>query len=136
MAQTSSTSTDKTVGRPLKFEDIDKLKAAISTYFKKCDDESRPYTITGLALALDTSRETLLNYEARPEFFDTIKAAKEKCENYVEEYLFNGKNVAGGIFNLVNNYGWQNRQNTDITSGGKPVPLLGGVSHVPNNDSN
>src|SRR5687768_2806902 len=33
----------------------------------------RPYSITGLALALKTSRQTLVNYEKRDAFFDAIK---------------------------------------------------------------
>jgi len=28
------------------------------------------------------------------------------------------------------------KQNLDVTSGGKPIPILGGVSNVPSNDSN
>ena len=67
-----------------------------------------PYTITGLALALDTSRETLLEYEERPEFVDTIKKAKVKCENFAEQMLFS-TTPTGSIFNLKNNYGWKLR---------------------------
>lgn len=40
----------------------------------------RPYTVTGLAVWLDTSRQTLLDYEVRPEFLDTIKRGKQKIE--------------------------------------------------------
>jgi len=120
------------VGRPLKFQSLEKLQQDIDNYFKECDEQKRPYTITGLAYALDTSRETLLDYEEKSEYSDTIKKAKERCQRYVEEYLFTGKNTAGAIFNLVNNYGWQNKQNTDITSGGKPIPLL---ANVQRNDS-
>ena len=42
-------------------------------------------TISGLAVALDTSRQTLINYEEREEFFDTIKRAKQFIESIVEE---------------------------------------------------
>ena len=69
---------------------------------KKCRKEERPLTITGLALALDTSRDLLLDYENREEFSYTIKKAKLLCENYAEEFLFHGKNVVGAIFNLKN----------------------------------
>ncbi len=72
----------------------------------------RPFTVTGLAVALDTSRETLLDYEKNPEnaaFSDTIKAAKQIIHNYAEEYLFNGKNATGAIFNLKNNWGYVDR---------------------------
>lgn len=79
----------------------------------------KPYTITGLALALGTSRKVLLDYEDRKEFSDTIKEAKLKIENFVEARLFEN-NVAGPIFNLVNNYGWKNKQEVE-ESGEKKV---------------
>lgn len=90
-----------------------------------------PYTITGLALALDTTRKTLLDYEERASNYqpgddgydplyaklsNTIKKAKAKVENYAETYLYNGKNTAGGIFNLKNNFGWADKQEIDETS--------------------
>jgi len=37
-------------------------------------------TVSGLALALKTSRETLINYEEREKYFDTIKDAKQFIE--------------------------------------------------------
>src|SRR5690606_9482293 len=65
----------------------------------------RPFTVTGLAVALDTTRETLLDYENKPEnaaFSDTIKKAKQRIQQYAEDYLFSGKNPTGAIFNLKN----------------------------------
>ncbi len=50
----------------------------------------RPYTVTGLAVWLDTSRQTLNNYEVRPEFFDSIKRAKQRVENYAKEAVRQG----------------------------------------------
>jgi len=83
-----------------------------------------PYTITGLALALDTSRETLLEYEEREEFVDTIKKAKDRCHNYVENSLLTS-NPTGAIFNLKNNYGWRDKTEQDLTTGGDKIqPLL------------
>lgn len=67
-----------------------------------------PYTITGLALALGTTRETLLDYEEKDGFSDTIKAAKLRCENYNEQMLY-GTSPTGTIFNLKNNYGWRDK---------------------------
>lgn len=105
------------LGRPLKFNSPVELGEMCDEYFKLCDERKEPYTITGLALHLDTSRETLLDYEDnRPDFSDTVKKAKAKCENYVEKYLFTGKNVVGAIFNLKNNYrGWKDKQETELT---------------------
>jgi len=89
----------------------------------KVKTQQVPYTITGLALALDTSRETLLEYEERPEFVDTIKKAKDKCHNFVENSLLTS-NPTGAIFNLKNNYGWKDKNETDLTSNGETLGAL------------
>lgn len=122
-------------GRPPKYETVEELQHLITKYFKSCWEQkidmfgnpifvkdkkgkktnkkvmiqSKPYTITGLAVALGTSRETLLNYEKKDRFFDTIKRAKQMCHQYAEDYLFFGKNPTGAIFNLKNNYGWKDK---------------------------
>ena len=110
-------------GRPLKFKSVKELEEKINDYFIMCDDENRPYTITGLALALDTDRKTLINYEAKEEYFNTIKKAKLKVENYAEEKLFKGGNSVGIIFNLKNNYGWKDQQEIKATNEVNISPL-------------
>ena len=76
-----------------------------------CDEKEKPYTITGLCLYLDICRDTLIEYEKREEFIDTIKRAKNKVENYVEENSLMGKlNPTVSIFNLKNNFGWKDKQ--------------------------
>jgi len=119
-------------GRHLKFKTVEELQKKIDGYFAKMKKEKRPLTITGLAVELECDRDTLLNYEKREEFFGTIKKAKQKIENYAEEKLFNGRNVAGVIFNLKNNYSnWKDRQETDITSKGETIT---GINYVRDND--
>lgn len=111
----------KRVGRPPKFQDVEELQRKIDAYFESCHDEKgniiRPYTITGLALALDTSRKVLLDYENKDdEISNAIKKAKARCEAFAEEQLFTNKNTAGVIFNMVNNYGWVNRQEQTVNA--------------------
>ena len=79
-------------------------------------EQIKPFTVTGLALFLGTSRETLLNYENNDKFFDTVKEAKAKIQEYAEEYLFSGKNQTSAIFNLKNNWGWVDKNETDINN--------------------
>jgi hypothetical protein len=112
-----------------KYKTVKKLKTAIKAYFDSCwvdvlehpktgtpgKVRVRPYTITGLALALGLSRMGLLNYDRRSEYHGVIQAAKLKCQNYAEEYLFDGKNTAGAIFNLKANYNWEDKQTQEIT---------------------
>lgn len=103
-------------GRPLKFESAEELEQKANEYFSMCDEKEKPYTITGLALALDCDRLTLINYEKKEEFFNTIKKIKLRVENYAEEQLMSGKgNTAGVIFNMKNNYGWKDKTETEAT---------------------
>ena len=92
------------VGRPRIFETPAELQNLIDDYFKQCDKEKRPYTITGLALYLNIERDTISNYGKIDEFFGTIKKAKMRVLQSKEERLDSGRQVAGIIFDLKNNY--------------------------------
>ena len=98
--------------------------------YVKCDEEGnvmqdkygdvcmvgkRPLTITGLALALGfNSRQSLLNYQDKEEFMDTIMRAKAKVEQYAEERLFDKEGSNGAKFSLANNFeGWKEKQQID-----------------------
>lgn len=104
-------------GRPLKFNSLEELQEKINSYFSSVKMEE--WTITGLALSLDTSRETLMNYEDKEEYFDTIKKAKEMVHNAYEIDL-RRKGRSGDIFALKN-FGWTDKTEQDITSGGEPL---------------
>ena len=101
-------------GRPPKWTTPEMLQKDIDKYFEECEKTGEPLTITGLAIALDTYRQTLMNYEEKDEFVDTIKKAKQRIENFAEKKLYD-KDVptTGVIFNLKNNYGWVDRQEVD-----------------------
>ena len=117
-------------GRPPKYKSKEELEARIEKYFKDCKGEvlrdengspvldkygmpivvdSRPPTITGLALALGfASRQALLNYQAKKQFNDTITRAKARVEQYAEERLFDRDGSHGAQFSLRNNLkGWK-----------------------------
>ena len=110
------------VGRPKKFKTVKEMQVVIDDYFADCDARERPYTICGLANALGMGRSTLLEYQADDVFSNAIRNAKMKCQQYAEEYLFVGKNAAGVIFNLKNNYGWKDKTEQEIT-GAEGGPL-------------
>ena len=98
-------------GRPLKYESVEAMQKDIDKYFEECDENEKPYTVSGLAYALNTTRRTLLDYEERDEYSHTIKKAKAKIERFNEELLYS-KDVSttGVIFNLKNNYNWKDKQ--------------------------
>lgn len=101
-------------GRPLLFKTVKELEEKIDAYFK--DEKNKPYTITDLAVWLDCDRRTLTNYEERDKFFPTIKRAKTKIEASIEKGALLGQyNPTFSIFNMKNNFGWQDKQEIDTT---------------------
>jgi predicted ATPase len=68
--------------------------------------------MTGLALALGfNSRSTLLDYQEKDRFSDTITRAKAKVEQYAEERLFDKDGANGAKFSLANNFKrWKEKQ--------------------------
>jgi hypothetical protein len=123
-------------GRPPKYKTKEEIQEKIDAYFESCkgtvryDDDGnvlidkfgrpvifdeRPLTITGLALALGfNSRQTLLNYQGKKEFMDTIMRAKAQVEQYAEERLFDKDGANGAKFSLANNFeGWKEKQQID-----------------------
>lgn len=141
-------------GRPMKFKSVAELEKKCEDYFESCYENYtvkmadgkkkmkngkyrkkykeverqrliRPLTITGLALALGTNRQTLLEYQGEvagreksdPRYADTIKKAKLICENFAEEYLYSGRAPVGAIFNLKNNYNWKEETQVEHKGG-------------------
>lgn len=125
------------VGRPPKYKSKEEIEGLIESYFKKCDGEilrddsgeivmdkygrpvvigGRPPTVTGLALALGFhTRQSLLNYQGKAEFMDTITRAKSMVEAYAEERLFDRDGSNGARFSLVNNFkGWSDRPKSEL----------------------
>ena len=113
------------MGRPLKWKTVEELTGKIEAYFNSVPIAE--WTITGLALALDTYRQTLLNYEDKDEFVDTIKKAKQMVENSYEIDL--KKHGRSGTIFALKNFDWKDQTSTDITSkGDKIIPIYGGIS--------
>lgn len=113
----------KKTGRPMKYSSPEELEKVVDLYFDECDEQDRPYTVTGLALSLGMTREQLLHYQERLEFQDTIKRAKQKVAAFAEEQLYRKSGqVAGIIFSLKNNFGWKDSfENTNVNIDGNDI---------------
>lgn len=99
----------------LKYKSEKELKKGIEEYFEECDKNKKPYTMSGLAYSLDIDRTTLINYGERDSFSTLIKKAKAKIQAQLEENALTGKgNATFTIFNLKNNYGWQDKAEVEI----------------------
>lgn len=129
--------TKKAVGRPPKYKSKEEIEEKIEAYFKECEGEilkdddgntvfnkfgnpiiinQHPPTVTGLALALGfKTRLSLLNYQGKKEFMNTITRAKSRVEAYAEERLFDRDGSNGAQFSLKNNFkGWNEKQVTEL----------------------
>lgn len=126
------------VGRPLSFNNKEELQKKIDEYFTYCDNriksvfipklgdhvtlsEPAPYTMSGLARWLGIDRRTLVNYSHKEEFFPTIREARQKVEEDVETRMMETKNEKGAKFSLTNNFGWIEKSQTDLTTGGDKI---------------
>lgn len=107
-------------GRPPKYKTPEELEQLIDGYFAECEATGEPITLTGLCMAIGTTRDTLITYGKKDEFVDTIKKARNKVENSYELRLINRGN-AGDIFALKQ-FGWSDRQDVNI-GGQKDAPF-------------
>ena len=97
-------------GRPLKYKDSEELESAIEKYF--LTDPDKP-TVTGLAHFLGfESRQSLYDYEERPNFSYTIKRAVLFIEAKHESMLYTNS-PTGSIFWLKNR-GWKDKGEHDV----------------------
>ena len=110
----------------------DDIENKVNDYFNYCNENSKPFTMSGLALFLDCSRTTLYNYDKelvkfkdisendKLRILNAVKRAKRMVEAYQEEQLFIGKSPVGTIFSLKNNFNWKDSQeinnNTNISA--------------------
>jgi len=101
------------MGRPLAIQTPEEFEERSELYFATCEANEKRPTINGLVLALGlTSRQSLHNYEGRPEFMDAVKRARTVIEAAWEDGL-TGSNAAGTIF-WLKNQGWSDKQETEL----------------------
>lgn len=133
-------------GRPPQFKSAGEMQILIDQYFDDCEGTvykdkegevvfdkygnpiivgNKPPTITGLALALGfTCRLSLLNYQSKKEFVNTVTRAKSRVEAYAEARLFDRDGSNGAKFSLANNFKeW--REKTDLNVNGNMVIFKG-----------
>lgn len=116
-----------------KYKTREEFQAVVDKYFADCDEQNKPYTMSGLALALDLDRTTLVRYGDKDLFADLVKKAKARVEKMLEENLYRVGNNSGIIFNLKNNYGWRDQiEVTDNDKLNKVEELLGKLNDEAN----
>lgn len=93
------------IGRPFKFDNVEKLEKEIVDYFELCDRTDTVPTITGMATWLHCNRDTIYAHanNSNSPFSDVFKNAINACHLSLENgaidgavnsvvYIFMGKN--------------------------------------------
>lgn len=102
------------MGRPLTFKSVEELEEQIKKYVERCELKEKPMTMSGLACWLNISRQTLVNYSYKEDFFDTINTARLMIQADMEERALGGEsNATVTIFSLKNNFGWVDKIETE-----------------------
>lgn len=133
------------IGRPPKYKSAAEIQEKIDAYFESCKGEpilvdgvpyldkygqpvminAHPPTVTGLALALGfTTRKSLLDYQGKAEFVNTITRAKMQIEAYAESRLYDRDGQRGAEFSLKHNFRWAQEETQSGESGGAGVVMI------------
>lgn len=121
-------------GRGPAYRDPAEMERAIDAYFRDCEGEilrgedgepvldrggkplvvnAHPPTVSGLALALGfSSRQSLLNYQGKPGFAETVRRARLRVEDYCEGRLYDKDGRQGAEFALRHNFSWLEPEDT------------------------
>lgn len=123
------------VGPYMKFRTPKDLQKHIDKYFKSCMSvlrnkngevvyqdgkpvyvQTKPYTISGLALFLGITTNTLRTYQTKakaglilPEYADVVLMARQRIEEYAEGQLYTRDGSRGGEFVLRAGFGWRTK---------------------------
>lgn len=126
-------------GQPPKYEAPEEMKAVVDAYFQYCDTTiitkqvvqggdiikvsmPTPYTMAGLALALNMSRETLNQYGKNEKFSDIIIHARRKIEqDNVTKGLTGIYDPKTNNLNLASNYGYSTKEKIEISDTTKDI---------------
>lgn len=116
------------MGRRTEYSKPEDMQAVIYLYFEGCksngngkdndgwkESETTPDihpSIVGLCLALGIGRNTLIEYEQRDEFSNTVEQAKIEIESYNVQRLYDSQ-VSGVKFVLINGFKWKDKQEVE-----------------------
>lgn len=110
-----------------KYQTPEQMEEKLKAYFAQMKAENRPFTITGIADALELERVQLITYQNKPEFYPLISKAKRQVEIQCEERLYLGTNCTGTIFSMKNNFGWRDQQHVEVDARNTNITI---VKHI------
>ena len=117
-------------GRPTKYDPgmINELDKYLATTGK--EQMSLP-TIQGFSLWLDVNDDTLNEWsKIYPEFSAALSRLKRiQAQQLIDDGIYGGKEVNSIIVKLLLQHNHGMKDKTDVTSGDKPIPILGGITN-------
>lgn len=122
-------------GRPPKYNTEQEILDVILAYFKESDNAKKLVNKAGLLLRLDIDRPVYAEYKKK--FPNALRVAERTIEDAWVSRLA-GNSATGAIFYLKNAYHelYRDRTETDITSGGKQIPIFDYVQRAGKNNGN
>ncbi len=119
-------------GKPPIFKNDRKFQEALLDYLRFCEKKKKMPNVAGFCARHWMGRRTY--YDLAKKYPLTTKAFESSLENVWVDRL-GSASATGAIFYLKNAFReeYKDRTETDITSGGKPIPILG---NVPGRNSN
>jgi hypothetical protein len=110
------------------YQSAEAMEFAIDAYFIRIEEEKRPPTLAGLALALGfKSTKSLKAYEDKgDDYAHVVEVARTRVEEWKNELLLKGgTQTSGVIFDLKNNHGWAEKtQSTQTMETGDTLSQL------------
>lgn len=107
------------MARPLKFQSVEELELKIQGFFDLIKKGEEEPSVIGLACHLDVHKQTLLNYQDKPEFEPTIDRAKSLIEKMFTARALKGE-IPPAIFIFVSKNHYEYKDTQDFNHGGQP----------------
>ena len=99
------------MARPPKWKNLAEFKKSSDGFFKWCEENNYIPDIEALAVYMDTTRKTILDYEGKDGFSYTIKKIKDRIFFNKKQLAFRNKiNATVFIFDAKNNHDYKDRQ--------------------------
>lgn len=116
------------LGRPPKIKHVKQLDQLIDDFIESCyitdvtkkgveyQRNIQPLTVRGFCVFANLHFDTLLEWEKkRQDLSESVKMLKQICHAFAEQKLFqHDAPTIGVIFNLKNNWGWQDQKQLEI----------------------
>lgn len=111
------------LGRPLKI-DLATFKRLADEYLEECKQNSRTPLLTGYALKLGISKDTLTDYSKRSHYSEVVKRLDLITETMIQTKVLDDNKPVGGIFLLKAKFGYIEQQKLDLTSNGQTLGVV------------